>query len=145
VEEKVKEDLEIEWSYMSLFQTLLLFGLVVGTAGLALTAAKSVSERRHEIGILRSLGFTRGMVLNAFLIENLYISLSGTFIGVLFGLLVSFVFFGPVGGQGYGVVIPWLTIVVIILAVFLATILSTAGPAIRAGRLKTVDALRVEE
>ncbi len=145
VEEKVKEDLEIEWSYMSLFQTLLLFGLVVGTAGLALTAAKSVSERRHEIGILRSLGFTRGMVLNAFLLENLYISLSGTFIGILFGLLVSFVFFGPVGGQGYGLVVPWLTILVIILAVFLSTVLSTAGPAIRAGRLKAVDALRVEE
>ena len=145
VEEKVKEDLEIEWSYMSLFQTLLLFGLVVGTAGLALTAAKSVSERRHEIGIMRSLGFTRGMVLKAFLLENLYISLLGTLVGVFFGLLVSFVFFGPTGGQGYGVVVPWLTIIVIVLTVFLATILSTAGPAIRAGRLKTVDALRVEE
>lgn len=145
VEEKVKEDLEVEWSYMSLFQTLLLFGLVVGTAGLALTAAKSVSERKHEIGVLRSLGFTRGMVLNAFLLENLYISLSGTFIGVFFGLLISFIFFGPVGGQGYGVVVPWLTILVIILAVFLATVISTAGPAMRAGRLKTVDALRVEE
>ncbi len=145
VEDRVREDLEIEWSYMSLFQTLLMFGLVVGTAGLALTAAKSVSERKQEIGILRSLGFTRGMVLSAFLLENLYISLSGTLIGVVFGLVVSFVFFGPVGGQGYGVVVPWLTIVVIILAVFLATILSTAGPAIRAGRLRTVDALRVEE
>jgi ABC-type antimicrobial peptide transport system permease subunit len=145
VEERVREDLEVEWSYMSLFQTLLLFGLVVGTAGLALTSAKSVSERRNEIGILRSLGFKRSMVLQAFLLENLYISLSGTLLGVVFGLLVSFIFFGPVGGQGYGVVIPWLTIVVIVVTVLVATILSTAGPSIRAGRMRTVDALRVEE
>jgi putative ABC transport system permease protein len=145
VEERVREDLEVEWSYMSLFQTLLLFGLVVGTAGLALTSAKSVSERRNEIGILRSLGFKRSMVLQAFLLENLYISLSGTVLGVVFGLLVSFIFFGPVGGQGYGVVIPWLTIIVIIVTVLVATLLSTAGPSIRAGRMRTVDALRVEE
>jgi ABC-type lipoprotein release transport system permease subunit len=145
VEERVKEDLEVEWSYMSLFQTLLLFGLVVGTAGLALTSAKSVSERRNEIGILRSIGFKRSMVLQAFLLENLYISLSGTFLGVIFGLLVSFIFFGPLGGQGYGVVIPWLTIIVIVVTVLVATLLSTAGPSIRAGRMRTVDALRVEE
>jgi ABC-type antimicrobial peptide transport system permease subunit len=85
------------------------------------------------------------MVLQAFLLENLYISLSGTLLGVVFGLLVSFIFFGPVGGQGYGVVIPWLTIVVIVVTVLVATILSTAGPSIRAGRMRTVDALRVEE
>ncbi len=145
VEERVRENLEIEWSYMSLFQVLLLFGLVVGTAGLALTSAKSISERRNEIGILRSLGFKRNMVLRTFLLENLYISLSGTLIGVVFGLLVSFIFFGPIGGQGYGVVIPWLTIGIIIVAVLVATILSTAGPSIRAGRMETVEALRIEE
>jgi ABC-type antimicrobial peptide transport system permease subunit len=145
VEERVREDLEVEWSYMSLFQTLLLFGLVVGTAGLALTSAKSVSERRNEIGILRSLGFKRSMVLQAFLLENLYISLSGTVLGVVFGLLVSFIFFGPVGGQDYGVVIPWLTIIVIIIIVLVSTLLSTAGPSLRAGRMRTVDALKVEE
>jgi ABC-type antimicrobial peptide transport system permease subunit len=145
IEEKVREDLEVEWSYMSLFQTLLLFGLIVGTAGLALTSAKSVSERRNEIGILRSLGFTRDMVLWSFLLENLYISLSGVFLGVVFGLSVSFIFFGPIGGQGYGVVVPWVTIAVIVVAVFIATILSTAGPSIRAGRMETVKALRIEE
>lgn len=145
VEERVREDLEVEWSYMSLFQTLLLFGLVVGTAGLALTSAKSVSERRNEIGILRSLGFKRSMVLQAFLLENLYISLTGTLLGVVFGLLVSFIFFGPIGGQGYGVVVPWLTITIIVLTVLVSTLLSTAGPSIRAGKMRTVDALRVEE
>lgn len=145
VEEKVRENLEIEWSYMSLFQVLLLFGLIVGTVGLAFTSAKSVSERRNEIGILRSLGFTRNMVLETFLLENLYIAAMGTVFGVVLGLLVSFVFFGPVGGQGYGVVIPWLTIGAIVLAVLVATVLSTAGPSIRAGRMETVEALRIEE
>ncbi|UCD91698.1 MAG: FtsX-like permease family protein, partial [Methanobacteriota archaeon] len=145
VEERVRENLEIEWSYMSLFQVLLVFGLIVGTAGLALTSAKSVSERRNEIGVLRSLGFKRNMVLSSFLLENLYISLSGTLIGVVFGLLISLVFFGPVGGQGYGVVIPWLTIAVIVIIVLVATILATAGPSLRAGRLETVEALKTEE
>lgn len=145
IDEKVMEDLEVEWSYMSLFQTLLLFGLVVGTGGLALTSAKSVSERRNEIGVLRSLGFTRKMVLSTFLVENLYISLSGTVLGVFFGLIASYIFFGPIGGQGYGVSIPWLTIAAIIMTVLISTVLSTAGPSIRAARMRTVEALRMEE
>jgi len=145
VEEVVKENLSVEWSYMSLFQSLLIFGLFVGTAGLALRTAKAVFERRKEIGILRALGFTRNMVLKTFLLESIHIALIGILIGIISGMLVSILFFGPTSGAGYGAVIPWVAIAIIAIVVFIASIISAALPSLKAARMEPVDALRKYE
>ncbi|MCK5548725.1 MAG: FtsX-like permease family protein [Thermoplasmata archaeon] len=145
VSEVVEENLAIEWSYMSLFQSLLVFGLLVGTAGLALRVTKAVAERRNEIGILRALGFTKTMIMKVFLIENSYIALLGIAIGSFAGMLVSLMFFGPGSDVGYGAVVPWTALIAIALVVLIASLISAALPSLRAARMEPVEALRIHE
>ena len=66
-------------------------GLVAGTAGLGIIAMRSVVERYQQIGLLRALGFTRRMVSASFLLEFVFIALSGSLIGVLMSLLNGYI------------------------------------------------------
>jgi putative ABC transport system permease protein len=59
-------------------------GLVVGIAALGVIAARSVVERRQQIGMMRALGFQRGQVRLVFLLESSFVALLG--IGVALGL-----------------------------------------------------------
>ncbi len=62
-------------------------GLVAGTAGLGIIAMRSVVERNQQIGLLRALGFTRGMTSASFLLEFAFIAVSGSLIGVVMSLI----------------------------------------------------------
>ncbi len=66
-------------------------GLVAGTAGLGIIAMRSVVERYQQIGLLRALGFTRRMVSASFLLEFVFIALSGSLIGVLMSMLNGYI------------------------------------------------------
>ena len=49
-------------------------GLVVGIAALAVVASRAVVERRQQIGMLRAIGYQRGMVALSFLFESGFIA-----------------------------------------------------------------------
>ena len=53
-------------SIFNLLKAFLALGLAVGIAGLAVVTIRNVSERQHQIGILRALGFHRSMVVWTF-------------------------------------------------------------------------------
>jgi putative ABC transport system permease protein len=57
--------------------------VVILTIGLvaANTAAMAVRERRHEIGVMRAIGFTRGNVLTGIIIEGLVIGVTAGILG----------------------------------------------------------------
>src|SRR5262249_26369669 len=57
--------------------------------------AVSVTERRHEVGILRSLGATRGQVRSLFAGEAALLGLAGGVIGVPFGLGIAYLALEP--------------------------------------------------
>jgi putative ABC transport system permease protein len=69
--------------------------LVVGMFLVYITLAVSVTERRHEIGILRSLGATRPQVLWLFLGEAAMLGLLGTLLGIPLGLGLAELSLGP--------------------------------------------------
>jgi putative ABC transport system permease protein len=64
-------------------------GLVVGLFLIYLVLAVSVAERRHEVGILRSLGATRPQVWGLFVGEALLLGILGTALGVPTGLVLA--------------------------------------------------------
>src|SRR5918995_6004740 len=70
----IKQEIEDGSAAQGLFNNLLMgfmgLGLLVGIAALGVIAARSVVERRQQIGMLRALGFQRGQVRLAFLIES---------------------------------------------------------------------------
>ena len=65
-------------------------GLIVGVAALGVISARSVVERRQQIGVLRSIGFRRGMVQLSFLLESSFIALTAIAVGSVLGLIVAY-------------------------------------------------------
>lgn len=145
VDDVVKENLSVEWSYMGLFQAFLLFGLLIGIFALAAFSSRSVEERRHEIGTMKSLGLERLTISGIFLVESLYIALLGSLVGILAGLLVSFTFFGESSAVGYGAAIPWVALLSVLAIVILASLVATYVPAKRAADLHPAEALKRDQ
>ncbi len=63
--------------------------LVVGAFLIFNTISVSVVRRRHEIGIVRALGATQGMVLTAFLGEATCLGLAGALLGLPLGRVMA--------------------------------------------------------
>jgi len=145
VEDLARSNLSVEWSYMGLFQALLLLGLMVGIFGLAVSSARAVEERKAEIGTMRAIGFGRSMVMNSLLLESVYIASLGAIIGIVAGLLTSFLFFGRGTLLSNNAAIPWLAMLLIVVVVDVTALLAAIIPANRAARMHPVDALRKEQ
>jgi len=143
--ERAKDSMEMMNSMFVLFELYLYMGLVVGVAGLGIITIRSVVERTPEIGILRSIGFKRKNVRNAFLIEILFIATMGIIMGTFAGIVVSYEIFNVmVSGLGGNIeyVIPWGRIVLVAVVAYIATILCTIIPARNASKTQPAEALR---
>lgn len=145
VREIAETTIEMINSMFVLFELYLDMGLVVGVAGLGIITIRSVVERTPEIGILRSLGFKRSSVRNAFLIEILFVATLGVLIGVVTGIIVSYEIFNIMIGEMGGNItfeVPWLKIAYVTAIAYIATILCTIIPARNAARIAPAEALR---
>ncbi|MFD9035292.1 ABC transporter permease [Streptomyces sp. NPDC059567] len=124
------------------FSTLLLglggIALLVGGVGVANTMIISALERRHEIGLRRSLGATRGQIRIQFVTESLMLSGLGGLAGVALGAAATGVY-ASTGG------LPWVVPLWAVGGGFAATLAigTVAGlyPAVRASRLSPTLAL----
>ncbi|MCX5154424.1 ABC transporter permease [Streptomyces sp. NBC_00291] len=125
------------------FSTLLLglggIALLVGGVGVANTMIISVLERRHEIGLRRSLGATKGQVRIQFVTESLLLSGLGGAAGIVLGGAATAVY-ARVGD------LPWVVPLWAVTGGFASTLAigTFAGlyPAVRAARLSPTLALQ---
>ncbi|GAA0323036.1 FtsX-like permease family protein [Actinoallomurus spadix] len=126
----------ITFGVLGLVMSILIIGVVVSGA---------VGAATRRIGVLKSLGFTPAQVVRAYVAQALIPATVGAVLGVISGNLLSI----PVLSQAksaYGTggltVAPWIDVAVP--AVVLAAVAVTAlVPALRAGRLRTVEAIAV--
>lgn len=145
IKELAETTMETTNSIFALFELYLDMGLIVGVAGLGIITIRSVVERTPEIGILRSLGFKRSSVRNAFLIEILFVATVGVVIGVVTGIMVSYEIFNVMissMGGGMEFSIPWFKIGYVTAIAYIATILCTIIPARNASKIAPAEALR---
>ncbi len=115
------------------------------------TVVMSVVERTREIGTLMSLGTSRAQTLRTFFFEGMFIGLIGGFLSMVFSWLVAVginsldLELPPPPGLSDGYPLLFRHETVLYLAVYIATLLvvslSSLLPALRATRLKIVDAL----
>jgi putative ABC transport system permease protein len=134
------------------FQYLILgflgLGLVIGVAALGVITARSVVERRRQIGVLRAIGFQARMVQLSFLVESLFVTLIGVVVGTVLGLLVALnVVVDAADQPGYENLTlrpPWTALGVILAVVVLSSVLTTLLPSLRASRTYPAAALRYE-
>ena len=66
--------------------------LLVGGIGVMNVMLVSVSERKKEIGIRKAVGAKNSEIQALFLVESVILSLVGGILGVLLGLIVTYVF-----------------------------------------------------
>jgi len=73
-------------------ELVLIVGLIVGTGaafGGMNTMYAAVARRTREVGVLRTLGFSRGSVLTSFLVESVILALTGGVVGDLLAILLG--------------------------------------------------------
>ncbi|MFC8093553.1 ABC transporter permease [Streptomyces sp. NPDC057301] len=87
--EALKAKAASEKAFSSLLLGLEGVALLVGGVGIANTMVISVLERRHEIGLRRSFGSTRGQIRLQFVVESLLLSGLGGLAGVVLGALAT--------------------------------------------------------
>jgi len=115
--------------------------------GAMITMYASVANRTAEIGALRALGFRRGAILVAFLVEAVSLALLGWAVGLAAAMLMTLVRISTMNWQSFAELAFSFTLTPDIVAQSFAFALAMglAGgvlPALRAARLKIVDALR---
>jgi putative ABC transport system permease protein len=126
--------------------------LVVGLFLVYNALSVSVAERRHDIGILRSLGATRGQITGLFTGEALVLGLVGSAVGLPLGWLLAFLAQGLLQGVLSETVmelnanrLPPLTSDTILLALAAGTataLLASLVPALQAAREEPAEAVR---
>jgi putative ABC transport system permease protein len=123
-------------------------GLVVGVAALGVVSARSVVERRHEIGVMRAIGFERSTVQLSFLLESSFIAIVGILCGTALALIVAFNVISDSAEQpsweAIQFSVPWLNLAIIFLVVYGAALVTSFLPARQASRVYPAQALRYE-
>ncbi|MEW6107841.1 MAG: ABC transporter permease [Nitrospirota bacterium] len=119
-------------------------GAVVGAM---ITMYAAVANRTDEIGTLRALGFQRRYILMAFLVESLVLGLAGGFAGLFFASFMQFLTISTMNWQTFSELAFSfsLTIGIIFKSLAFSITMGFVGgvlPAVRASRMKIVDALR---
>ena len=132
---------------LQLFQGFLALGLLVGIAALGVISARSVVERRQQVGMLRAIGYQPEMVALSFVLEASFIALVGIGLGTAAGILMGQAIIGQLFSvitAGRTLAVPWSQIGIIVLGAYLFSLLTTILPAIQASRIYPADALRYE-
>lgn len=124
-----------------LLTSIAALSLLVGGIGVMNIMLVSVTERTREIGLRKALGAPPGAIRRQFLIEAAILGLGGGVLGVVIGVVATWVLPGLIGSS----VIVSLPIVLLALGVAVAIGLTFGVyPATRAARLTPIDALRSE-
>ncbi len=140
---------------------ILIFIVLVAAFNITSTLIMVVMEKKRDIGILRTIGVSARSVLLLFMLEGLYIGLSGTFLGVILGYFLAHNL-NPLAEviawwlevdlynstiyyfDSIPVAVLWSDVITITIASVILTFISTLYPAWSASRLHPVDALRYD-
>jgi putative ABC transport system permease protein len=141
------EDIKDDLSFFRI--VLLVFGgvaLLVGSFLIFNTFSITIAQRIRELGMLRTLGASRGQILRGMLLEATVIGVLGSALGVLAGigfagaLNAIFKSFG-IDLPNTGTVIEARTIIVAIVVGLVVTFVAALSPALRATRVSPMAAL----
>ncbi|MHB0771705.1 ABC transporter permease [Bradyrhizobium sp. 5.13L] len=120
-------------------------GAVIGAT---ITMYAAVASRMMEVGVLRALGFRRSRILVAFLVEAMLLAIVGWVVGLLFASLMTQVRITTLNWTSLSELAFRfvLTPEIVLRSLVFALVMGFLGgflPAVRAARMKIVDALRV--
>jgi putative ABC transport system permease protein len=148
LKEELGDLVAVSKAFNYIVQAFLGLGLIVGVAALGVISARSVVERRHEIGVMRAIGFERGRVQLSFLIESSMVAVAGIVIGTVLGMALTYNIISDAKTQpsweNMRMIVPWLNLGLIYGIVLGASLLTAWLPARQASRVYPAEALRYE-
>jgi putative ABC transport system permease protein len=115
-----------------------LIGAAIGLMNIMLVA---VSERTKEVGLAKAIGGKSKNIRLQFLLEAIMISFFGAVFGIILGILVGNLF-SMVLKTGF--VVPWNWVFYGIFICSVVGLLAGLYPALKAGKLNPIEALRYE-
>ncbi|WP_255882685.1 MULTISPECIES: ABC transporter permease [unclassified Ruminococcus] len=115
--------------------------LIVAGLSIMTVMLVSVSERKREIGIKKSIGASKKKIVSEFLSEAFLLSFIGSIIGVILGLVISYI---GTSIMEMTLIADWKYIVFTILFATISGIVFGVYPSIKAAKLKPIDALKYE-
>ncbi len=128
----------VENTYLATFQTLGLFGMLLGTLGLAILILRNVLERRGELAALSACGFGRAHLAAMLLYEHGFLLLVGQAIGSVAALIaVAPRLLAPAP-------VPWAALALSLGLVLAAGLLACAAASYSALRRPLLAALKAE-
>lgn len=143
-------------SFAAVMMVLVGISAVIAAVGLVNLLTIGVVQRRRELGLLRAIGLSNGQVRRMILLEALHITITATATGLALGVLYGWIAAQSLLGsvrmppdfeQTAGLVapaVPWIPVVVIIVATAALTLVAAATPTRLATRVAPVEALAVD-
>jgi putative ABC transport system permease protein len=138
IAEKAMNSLGFLTVSVTIIGLITLIGAAIGLMNIMLV---SVTERTKEVGLVKAIGGKSKTVRQQFLTEAVLISVLGALIGIVLGILVGNLF-SMILSTGF--VVPWKWIIYGIVICSAVGLLAGLYPALKAGRLNPIEALRYE-
>ncbi|HZF63620.1 MAG TPA: ABC transporter permease [Chitinophagaceae bacterium] len=138
VAEKAMKSLGFLTISATIIGMITLIGAAIGLMNIMLV---SVTERTKEVGLVKAIGGKSSVIRRQFLTEAVLISIMGAFFGIVLGIIVGNLFSFVLNT---GFVVPWAWIIYGIVICTIVGLLAGLYPAIKAGKLNPIDALRYE-
>ena len=143
-------------SFSAVMMVLVAISAVIAAVGLVNLLTIGVVQRVRELGLLRAIGLTGRQVRQMVLLEAVHITVTATATGLVLGVLYGWVaaqsllgslrmppaFDGPAGLILPAV--PWVPVVVIMVATAILTLIAAATPTRLATRVVPVEALAAD-
>ena len=143
-----KDVLEVFDRTFSITYALEIIALGVAVLGLFNTLISLILERKREVGILRFLGAFKDQVKRVVLIEAGILGLIGSSMGLIAGVIVSYILIFVINKQSFGWTIqmhfPYLFILLTTLVFWVISTSAGLYPAHLAAKLNPKEAVRVE-
>lgn len=123
---------------------LLALSVVIAIIGIVNTLSLSVLERTREIGLLRAVGLSRRRLRRMISLESVTISVMGAVLGLGLGVLIGVLLQRSLSEDLTSLGLPWGSLVVFMAIAVVFGVLAAIVPAVRASRMKVLEAIATE-
>ncbi len=129
-----------------LLMSIVAISLIVGGVGIMNIMFVSVSERTYEIGLRKAVGASYKSILSQFLWESVVLTFSGGVLGIILGILISFI--TSIGAKSQGmdwefIIKPESLLIAASVSIAIGLIFGLV-PARKAAKMDPITALRNE-